>query len=96
MTDASAAPETAKAAAETPQAAATSPKVKTRQPYQRACNEKDAKGKLCSGHLKRWYGFGEEIKKQHGADAEIYRCEHCHTVYLPAPGFDPRTGTLQF
>jgi hypothetical protein len=96
MTDASATGETPQAASEISQATSAAPKIKTRLPYQRACNEKDAKGKLCSGHLKRWYGFSEEIKKQYGADAEIYRCEHCHTVYLPTPGFDSRSGTLQF
>ena len=57
---------------------------------------KNEKGKLCAGHLKRWYGYGEEIKKQFGANAEIYRCEYCHTIYLPAPGYAARTGTLQF
>ena len=88
------APTTPSAAAEA--AAPPTPKVKTRLPYQRSCNEKDAKGKICAGHLKRWYGFGEDIKKQFGDDAEVYRCEHCKTVYLPAPGFTPRTGTLQF
>jgi hypothetical protein len=71
-------------------------KIKTRFPYQRACNEKDAKGKLCAGHLKRWYGFGEEIKRKYGENAEIYRCEYCHTLYLPAPGYESRSGTLQF
>lgn len=76
--------------------AGKTPTVKTRLPFQRACNEKDAKGKLCAGHLKRWYGFGDDIKKQYGEDADVYRCEHCHTVYLPAPGFQPRTRTLQF
>ena len=80
-----------------PTAPATSePKVKTRFPYQRSCNEKDAKGKLCAGHLKRWYGFGEDIKRQYGPNAEIYRCEYCHTLYLPAPGYESRSGTLQF
>ena len=74
----------------------STPKIKTRLPFQRACNEKDEKGKLCSGHLKRWSGYGDDLKKQYGEHAEIYRCEHCHTVYLPAPGFKPRTGTLQF
>ncbi|HVX67812.1 MAG TPA: hypothetical protein VHA11_14470 [Bryobacteraceae bacterium] len=69
-------------------------KVKRRLPRMRACNEKDAKGKLCAGHLKRWYFFGDEIRKQFGDDAEIYRCEHCKTLYLPAPGEEPRTGTL--
>ncbi len=94
MTDAPVSSETAQAVPEMP--AAQGPKVKTRLPNQRACNEKDAKGKLCAGHLKRWYGYGDDIKRQYGPNAEIYRCEHCHTVYLPAPGFQPRTGTLQF
>ncbi|OFW43057.1 MAG: hypothetical protein A3J28_16965 [Acidobacteria bacterium RIFCSPLOWO2_12_FULL_60_22] len=72
----------------------TAPKVKVRIAFQRACNEKDAKGKICAGHLKRWYGASEEIKRQHGD--ELYRCEHCHTIYKPAPGFEQRSGTLQF
>ena len=70
------------------------PGVKTRLPFQRACNEKNDKGKLCSGHLKRWYAAPDDLKRQHGED--LYRCEHCHTVYKPAPGFEQRTGTLQF
>jgi hypothetical protein len=68
--------------------------VKTRLPFQRSCNEKNEKGKLCAGHLKRWYAAGADLKRQHGE--ELYRCEHCHTVYKPAPGFEQRTGTLQF
>lgn len=76
--------------------APSKPKIKTRMPYQRSCNEKDAKGKLCAGHLKRWYGFGDDIKKQYGENVEIYRCEYCHTLYLPAPGYESRSGTLQF
>jgi len=60
-------------------------KVKLRTPRMRACNEKDAKEKLCAGHLKRWYFFGDEVKKKFGADVEIYRCEHCKTLYLPNP-----------
>jgi hypothetical protein len=85
------APEVAPVAAPIPRKT-----VKTRLPYQRACNEKDEKGKLCAGHLKRWYGFGDEIKRQYGADAEVYRCEFCKLVYLPAPGYESRSGTLQF
>lgn len=69
-------------------------KVKQRAPRMRACNEKDEKGKLCAGHLKRWFFFGDELKRQFGQDAEIYRCEKCHTVYLPNPEETPRTGTL--
>ena len=58
-------------------------KVKRRFPRMRACNEHDDKDKLCAGHLKRWYFFGEEVKQKFGADAEVYRCEHCKTLYLP-------------
>jgi hypothetical protein len=69
-------------------------KVKQRVLRQRACNEKNEKGKLCVGHLKRWYFFGEEVKQKFGPDVEIYRCEHCKTLYLPNPGEEPHTGTL--
>src|SRR5690349_1103507 len=71
-------------------------KIKRRAPRMRACNEKDEKGKLCAGHLKRWYFFGDEVKQKFGADAEIYRCEHCKTLYLPNPDEQPRTGTLSY
>jgi hypothetical protein len=69
-------------------------KVKRRFPRMRACNEKDAKGKLCAGHLKRWYFFGPEIREKFGE--EVYRCERCKTLYLPAEGEEPRTGTLSW
>jgi hypothetical protein len=71
-------------------------KVKRRVPRMRACNEKDAKGKICAGHLKRWYFFGDEVKQQFGEDAEIYRCENCKTLYLPALDEEPRSGTLSW
>lgn len=70
-------------------------KVKQRVLRMRACNEKDAKGKLCAGHLKRWYRFGPEIADRLGSQAEVYRCEKCRTLYLPHPD-DPRTGTLSY
>ena len=69
-------------------------KVKRRAPRMRACNEKDEKGKLCAGHLKRWYFAPPELVKRLGG--EIYRCEYCRTLYLPAPGEEPRTGTLSY
>ncbi|MGI9104348.1 MAG: hypothetical protein ACR2IF_18045 [Terriglobales bacterium] len=67
-------------------------KLKLKKPLQRACNEKDAKGKLCGGHLKHWY-YAVDVKEKacgdveqaYGPDAEIYRCEHCKTLYLPNP-----------
>jgi hypothetical protein len=71
-------------------------KVKRRIPRMRACNEKDAKDKLCAGHLKRWFFFGEEVGRKFGADAEVYRCEHCQTLYLPNPEERARTRTLAF
>jgi hypothetical protein len=71
-------------------------KVKRRITRMRACNEKDAKGKVCAGHLKRWYFFGEEVRRAYGADAEIYRCENCKTLYLPNLEEEPRTGTQRF
>ena len=69
-------------------------KVKEKKPGQRACDEKDAKDELCVGHLKRWYYYYPQqltmsedearAAKDFGKDAEVYRCERCHTLYLPA------------
>jgi hypothetical protein len=36
------------------------------------------------------------VKRKFGAEAEIYRCEHCQTLYLPNLEEEPRTGTLSF
>lgn len=66
-------------------------KVKRRLPRQRACNEPGEKGKICAGHLKRWYDFGGEVKQRFGPEAEVYRCEHCHTLYIPDEKEPPRT-----
>ena len=71
-------------------------KVKRRILFMRACNEKDAKGKLCCGHLKRWYSYGDDVRRKFGPNPEIYRCEHCKTLYLPAPGELARTGTMSY
>ncbi|MBI1897652.1 MAG: hypothetical protein HYZ57_00415 [Acidobacteria bacterium] len=71
-------------------------KVKVRIPRMRACDGKNAKGKLCAGHLKRWFELSPEIEQRFGKQAEIYRCEHCRTLYLPNPEETPRTGTLSW
>ncbi len=76
------------------QVLATGTKLKRRKPRMRACNELNAKGKLCSGHLKRWYHPSAEVKAAVGALDEFYRCEHCHTVYLRNSSESPRTRTL--
>ena len=82
--------------AEETSAATAAPKVKTRQPRQRACNEKDAKGKSCNGHLKRWFDFPKEVAAQFGAQAELYRCERCRTIYQPDTSEPPRSYTLRY
>ena len=94
-----AAPPAAAAAPSAPAAAETAPaevKIKVRKPKQRACDEKDAKGKLCGGHLKRWYDYPKEVEKKIGKRAEIYRCEFCKTLYKPDPKQMPHSFTLRY
>jgi hypothetical protein len=71
-------------------------KVKVRKPKQRSCDEKDAKGKLCGGHLKRWYDYPKEVQARIGKEAEIYRCEFCKTLYKPDPKQMPHSFTLRY
>lgn len=70
-------------------------KVRVKKQGQRACNEKDAKGKFCGGHLKRWFYMTDvkerecgDVEKAWGSSAEVYRCENCKALYLPTPGDD--------
>jgi len=70
-------------------------KIKVRKHRQRSCDEKDAKGKLCAGHLKRWYDYPKEIEQLVGPKAEIYRCEFCKTLYRPDPEQLPHSFTLR-
>src|SRR5579862_191966 len=71
-------------------------KIKVRKPKQRSCDEKDAKGKLCAGHLKRWYDYPKDVQSKIGKDAEIYRCEFCKTLYKPDPKQMPHSYTLRY
>ena len=94
-----AAPPPASPAAAAPAPAETAPaevKIKVRKPRQRSCDEKDAKGKLCAGHLKRWYDYPKEVQAKIGKDAEIYRCEFCKTLYKPDPKQMPHSFTLRY
>jgi hypothetical protein len=87
------------AAAPAPPAAEAPPpeqKIKVRKPRQRSCDEKDAKGKLCAGHLKRWYDYPKEVEAKIGKDTEIYRCEFCKTLYKPDPKQMPHSYTLRY
>src|SRR5689334_16738439 len=93
-------PATPPAAAAPPapavEAAPPEQKIKVRKPRQRSCDEKDAKGKLCAGHLKRWYDYPKEVQAKIGKDAEIYRCEFCKTLYKPDPKQMPHSFTLRY
>jgi hypothetical protein len=71
-------------------------KIKVRKPRQRSCDEKDAKGKLCAGHLKRWYDYPKNVEARIGKDVEIYRCEFCKTLYKPDPKQMPHSFTLRY
>jgi hypothetical protein len=104
MADATA-PETPPAASAAPVTSATpvaepaapeAPKIKPKKATQRACDEKDAKGKLCCGHLKRWYDYPKEIVALVGPKAEIYRCEFCKTLYRPDFSKPPHSYTLRY
>src|ERR1700689_3989324 len=93
------APPAAAAATAAPAAepeAPTGPKIKPKKPTMRACDEKDAKGKLCCGHLKRWYDYPKEIEALVGKKAEIYRCEFCQTIYKPGLTQAPRSYTIRY
>jgi hypothetical protein len=104
MTDTPAAPEASASATPAPlqtapppePAQVAPPKIKVRKHKQRSCDEKDAKGKLCAGHLKRWYDYPKEIEAIIGPNAEIYRCEFCKTLYRPDPMQMPNSYTLRY
>lgn len=75
---------------------APEPKIKTRKPKQRACDEKNEKGQVCCGHLKRWYDYPAEVAAKVGKDTELYRCENCKTLYKPNPAEMPRSYTQRY
>jgi hypothetical protein len=72
------------------------PKIKIRKHKQRSCDEKNEKGKLCAGHLKRWYTYPPSVEALLGPHVEIYRCEFCHTLYRPDPEQLPNSYTLRY
>jgi hypothetical protein len=90
------APQIAASAAKLVETLPDGTKVKIRVPRMRACDERDEKNKICAGHLKRWYTFGPAVAERFGTNAELYRCEHCKTIYLPNPDETPRSGTLAY
>ncbi|HKZ51888.1 MAG TPA: hypothetical protein VJ085_01265 [Candidatus Acidoferrales bacterium] len=82
--------------AETATPGTPGPKMKVRRPRQRACDEKDGKGKLCAGHIKRYYDYPKELEAILGKGREVYRCHRCQTLYLPRPEELPRSLVLRY
>jgi hypothetical protein len=52
---------------------------------QTVCNEKNAKGKLCNGHLKQTNTAGEDALKHLRGDDVLYKCQTCGTLYAGPP-----------
>ena len=70
-------------AAGTTTAAAPVPKRITNA--QTVCNEKNAKGKLCNGHLKQLRTAGEPSEVHLRGDDVLFKCQTCGTLYMGPP-----------
>lgn len=71
-------------------------RIKVKKLRQRACDEKDDKGKVCCGHLKRWFDYPQAVAARVGPGAELYRCENCRVLYQPDPAELPRSYTHRY
>ena len=52
---------------------------------QTVCNEKNAKGKLCNGHLKQLRTAGEAAEVHLRGDDVLSKCQTCGTYYMGPP-----------
>ncbi|HEX8096508.1 MAG TPA: hypothetical protein VF507_00670, partial [Pyrinomonadaceae bacterium] len=52
---------------------------------QTVCNEKNAKGKLCNGHLKQARTGGEDAEKHLRGDDVLFKCQSCGALYMGPP-----------
>lgn len=52
---------------------------------QTVCNEKNAKGKLCNGHLKQLRTAGEPAEIHLRGDDVLMKCQTCGTFYMGPP-----------
>jgi hypothetical protein len=70
------------------------PVIKDLLPRQVVCNERDQKGKLCHGKIKRYYPFAayynetdaqlrEAIRREFGGNPKLVllKCEECQAIY---------------
>src|SRR6186713_3304014 len=66
-------------------AAASAPLPKRITNAQTVCNEKNAKGKLCNGHLKQLRTAGEASEIHLRGDDVLSKCQTCGTLYMGPP-----------
>jgi hypothetical protein len=66
-------------------AAATPPVPKRITNAQTVCNERNAKGKLCNGHLKQLGTAGEAAEVHLRGDDVLSKCQTCGTFYMGPP-----------
>src|SRR6266849_4569246 len=64
---------------------ATAPIPKRITNAQTVCNEKNAKGKLCNGHLKQLRTAGEPAEIHLRGDDVLFKCQTCGTLYMGPP-----------
>jgi hypothetical protein len=65
--------------------AAAAPVPKRITNAQTVCNEKNAKGKLCNGHLKQLRTAGEPAEIHLRGDDVLFKCQTCGTLYMGPP-----------
>jgi hypothetical protein len=65
--------------------AAAAPVPKRITNAQTVCNEKNAKGKLCNGHLKQLRTAGEPSEVHLRGDDVLSKCQTCGTLYMGPP-----------
>lgn len=68
-----------------PNVTATPPVPKRITNAQTVCNEKNAKGKLCNGHLKQLSTAGEASEVHLRGDDVLSKCQTCGTFYMGPP-----------
>src|SRR5687767_3074051 len=67
------------------QKASAAPVPKRITNAQTVCNEKNAKGKLCNGHLKQLRTAGEASEVHLRGDDVLFKCQTCGTLYMGPP-----------
>jgi hypothetical protein len=78
-------PEAASPTDQISSSAATAPVPKRITNAQTVCNEKNAKGKLCNGHLKQLGTAGEPSEVHLRGDDVLFKCQTCGTFYMGPP-----------